>query len=345
MQLNNELINKIKITPIIDSLRLENIDDDEYFSEKYSNYISNSRLGLLKSKGAKAFFEGIKSEYNPSFQFGTWLHEQVLQPESFNIVEGIYKPTAKAGLMADYLYKNVVSKDGGTPSDDQIKSASYIIGYYKDKLTSNRLNEFRLKSENYWRDRYIFEQTKGVDSKRVYVDEKSHILIKNCLNSINSNNEIQKLLHPKGIVEDPYVGFESAILLDIEATVPEYGSQVYRLKAKLDNFSIDKEENIITVNDLKTTSKLANEFDPDYYSYQREIAGYTYLLNLCAKKFFEIEKPINKGNFLVVSIIPEYNSCVVPMTNKMFAKGWNEYKFLLKTVAYLNLVEGYNFAS
>lgn len=58
MTIDQSSLNEIKITPLLDTLRLENISDDEYFSQKFSNYISNSRLGLLKTKGAKAFFEG-----------------------------------------------------------------------------------------------------------------------------------------------------------------------------------------------------------------------------------------------------------------------------------------------
>ena len=156
MNIDNKLIENIKITPLIDTLKLENISDEVYFSKKYSNYISNSRLGLLKTKGAKAFFEGLSKNqtYNPSFEFGTWLHQLYLQPESFNIIEGIYTPTAKARLMALELYHS----DGTTPTDDEIKIASYKIGYYKDKLTSNRIAELRNKCDNFWRDRYIYEQ-------------------------------------------------------------------------------------------------------------------------------------------------------------------------------------------
>ena len=78
--MNKELIDQIKITPLLDTLQLEDISDDEYFSKKYSNYISNSRLGLLLSKGVKALFEGFNSqEYNQSFFIGSLLHKQYLQ--------------------------------------------------------------------------------------------------------------------------------------------------------------------------------------------------------------------------------------------------------------------------
>ena len=342
MNVDNELIKQIKIIPLLDTLRLETISDDEYFSEIYSDYISNSRLGYLKTKGAKVFFEGIPQEYNPSFQFGSWLHMRVLQPDNFDFIENIFTPTAKAGLMALELY----NPKGTTPTDDEIKAASYKIGYYKDKLTDSRISELRDKCNQFWRDRYIYEQNnpfKEGDKERIYIDEKSYNLIKCCLESIDNNKDFKKLLHPEGITEDPYTANEKAILMNVQIEIPGYDPKVYKLKSKLDNFSIDKEENIITVNDLKTTSRLAKEFDPTFFSYQREIGMYSYLLKLCAKKFFELDNPTIKGNFLVVSTIPDYQTLVYPMTPKLYKQGFEEFKFLLKTASYLNVVKGYNF--
>ena len=342
MNIDNELIKQVKITPILETLQLEDISDEEYFSQRFKNYISNSRLGVLKKDGAKAFFEGIPQVYNSSFETGSLIHTMCLQPEDYEVIEGVYKPTAKAGLMADALYKN----DGSTPTDDEIKSMSYIIGYYKDKLTSNRLKEFRDKAEPYWRDRFIYETNnpfKEGDKKRIYTDERNFELLNNCLNTLNENKDIQNLLHPTGVLDTPITGNEKTILLDIQMEIPGYEPKVYKLKAKLDNFSIDKEENVITVNDLKTTSRPAIQFDPEYFSYQREIAFYSWLIKLCAKKFYNVENATTKGNFLVVSTIPEYNTLVYPMTSKLFMSGWKEALFLLKTVAYLNQVKGYEY--
>lgn len=342
MTIDKSIISQIKIKPLLETLQLENISDSIYFSNRYKNYISNSRLGLLKSKGAKAFFEGIKSEYNPSFKFGGDLHALCLQPEAFELIDSVFKPTAKAGLMADILY----DAEGLTPTDDEIKSASYIIGYYKDKLTTNRLKEFREKAEPYWRDRYIYEQKnpfKEGNKERIYTDEKSVGLLKSCLEAVSNNSDFQNLLHPQGLIENPYSANEQTILLDVEITIPEYEPRIYKLKAKLDNFTIDKEENIITVNDLKTTSRLAKDFDPEYFSYQREIGFYSMLLKLCSKKFFDLDNPQVKGNFLVVSTVPDFNTLVYPMTDKLYKSGINEALYLLKVVAYLNIVKGYEF--
>ena len=340
MEINSELIKQIKITPLLDTIKLENIDDDVYFSSKFSNYISNSRLGKLVKEGVEAFFKNESAPYNPSFETGTLIHQQVLQPESFEVIQGVYKPTAKAGLMADALYKS----DGTTPTDDEIKAASYIIGYYKDKLTPNRLNEFRSKAEPYWRDRFLYETNnpfKEGDKKRIYTDERNFELLNNCLRTLGEDKNIQNLLHPTGIVEDPICMNENTILMDIQIEIPDYKSRIYKLKAKLDNFTIDKEENIITVNDLKTTSRPAVQFDPTFFSYQREIAFYSYLLKQVAKKYYNVENPTIKGNFLVVSTIPEYNTTVYPMNPKLFKSGIAEVQYLLKTVAYFNQVKGY----
>lgn len=342
MNVDVELLKEIKITPLLDTLKLVNISDEVYFSEYRKDYISNSRLGVLVKDGVEAFFKGIPQEYNPSFETGSLIHTMTLQPEYYEVIEGVFKPTAKAGLMADALYKS----DGTTPTDDEIKSKSYEIGYYKDKLTTNRLSEFRLKAEPYWRDRFLYETNnpfKEGDKKRIYTDERNFELLNNCLKTLNENENIQKLLHPSGLTEDPIIKNEYTLLMDITMEVPEYKSKTYKLKAKLDNFTIDNEEGIITVNDLKTTSKPASIFDPTYFHYQREIAFYSFLLKLYAQKELGIQKPQVKGNFLVVSTIPEYQTSVVPMTPKLFKSGWNEVVYLLRTVAYFNQVKGYDF--
>lgn len=342
MEINNEIIKKIKITPLLDTLKVENISDDVYFTEYRRDYISNSRLGVFKRDGVKAFFEGIPQTFNPSFITGELVHQQVLQPESFYVVDSVFKPTAKAGLMADALYKG----DGSTPTDDEIKSQSYIIGYYKDKLTPNRLAEFRQKAEPYWRDRYVYELknpnlTRCVE--RIYTDEKNFEILTNCLNSLNNDSNIQNLLHPTGLIKEPKVMNEHTILMNIQMEVPEYEPRIYKLKAKLDNFVIDEEEETITVNDLKTCGKPIDMFDPLQYSYQREIAFYSWLLNFVAKKFYNLKNPKIKGNFLVVSTIPEYGTKVYPMTPKLFKSGIAEFKYLLQCVAYFNQVKGYEF--
>lgn len=340
MTIDHELIKQIKITPLLDTLKLKNISDEEYFSEYRKDYISNSRLGILIKDGVEAFFKNEPSPYNPSFETGGLIHTMVLQPESYEVIKGVFKPTAKAGLMADALYKS----DGTIPSNDEIKAQSYIIGYYKDKLTENRLTEFKQKAEPYWRDRFLYETNnpfKEGDKKRIYTDERNFELLNNCVEALNKNKAIQSLLHPTSGISPVIVMNEHTLLMDIQMEVPGYEPRIYKLKAKLDNFTL--EDDTITVNDLKTSSKPASIFDPEYFHYQREIAFYSFLLKLFVKKEYGIENPKVKGNFLVVSTIPEYTTSVVAMTQKLFKSGWTEATYLLRNVAYFNQVKGYDF--
>jgi len=64
----------IKLIPIIETLQLLKITDSEYFSPKYKDYISNSRLGLLNPKqdgSPDKFFTGfVNNGYISCFELG-----------------------------------------------------------------------------------------------------------------------------------------------------------------------------------------------------------------------------------------------------------------------------------
>ena len=67
-------LSQIQIIPLLDTLKLQKIDDAEYFSKKYSDYISNSRLSLInpnQDNDPKAFFEGLSkhSKYSDDLIF------------------------------------------------------------------------------------------------------------------------------------------------------------------------------------------------------------------------------------------------------------------------------------
>ena len=103
-------------------------------------------------------------------------------------------------------------------------------------------------------------------------------------------------------------------------------------------------ENVITVNDIKTHGKILPEFKESIqrFHYMREMAMYSWLLSLCAKKYYNLSNPTIKGNYLVVSTIPKYYTKVVPMTNSMYIEGWNDFRRLLRIVAYY-YNKGYRF--
>ena len=68
--------NYLEIIP--ESIQLIKMTDEEYFSEKYKDYISNSKLSLIDPTAGgspEKYLEGFKGSYNESFELGTdkWL--------------------------------------------------------------------------------------------------------------------------------------------------------------------------------------------------------------------------------------------------------------------------------
>lgn len=331
----------ITLKPLLDTLQLTKISDEEYFSPKYANYISNSRLGLInphQGGSPQSFFEGFKNDtFVPSFIIGSAVHCLTLQSESFELAPELDKPTAKLGVMADELYP--VWLQHPIKSRDIIE-ASNKTNYYKDKLTPELIKKVNQQCIPYW------EARKKVSSNKefIFLDNKSRDTVYNCVEAINTNKQIQDLLHPEGLLEPILSLNENAILLDIEASCSNGKKFILQLKAKLDNFTIDLEQEIITVNDVKTIGKVVSAIDDNIirYHYSRELAEYMYLLHLYVDKTYNLTKPTMKANYLVVSTIPQYYTKVRPVTNKELAKGFKEFKTLLKYVAYQIGYNGYS---
>ena len=331
-------LSQISIKPLIETLRVEDIDDNTYFSNKYNNYISNSRLSKInpdQDGSPTEFFDNWgKTKLNTtSLEYGSWLHTLVLQPNDFFLTD-VARPTAKMGLMADYIYKKT---HGIEVTNDIILEASNKCGYYKNKMSDTKISKVLTECSKYWQDRAAFEKSNDDARSPIYCDPKNHAKLEACLEALKKNKEIQSLLNPEGLIETPISGNEIAFLIDVLVEAPEHKPFILKIKSKLDNYSIDKESNTITVNDLKTTGDLVTNFASGAlikYHYYREMAMYSWLLSLAAKKNYEIEKPKIKSNFLVVETIPNFYTKVVPMTRELFNKGFKEFTYLLKLVAF-----------
>ncbi len=330
---------QIKITPLLDTLHLQKISDEEYFSKKYNNYISNSRMGLInpvQEGSPEKFFQGFKPIYSSSLDIGTAVHSMCLQKELFNIIDSVNKPTGKMGVMAEKLFD---IWHGSIPTSEDILKVAKEIDYYSGNLSPKRIEEVKEKCKDFWITKNKHLRTRGDDPRTdLYLDQKSRETAYNCIRAIENCKSIQSLLNPKYELEefkDPISENELGILLDIRVDIPDIKPFILKLKAKLDNFTIDKNINVICVNDIKTLSRIVSEIDVNIkkYHYNRELSFYSWLLSLCADKFYGIKNPSIKANYLVVSTIPKYYTKVVPMTKQMFYEGWNEVSYLLKLIA------------
>lgn len=336
-------LSEIKLTPLLDTLQLVKISDAEYFSPKYGEYISNSRLGLLNPRqggSPESFFTGFKDEgFISSLVIGSAVHELVLQNESFELAPALGKPTAKMGAMADELYPVWLEHPIRT---SDITEASNKINYYKGKLTPDRIKQVNEQCIPYWKARK--QLVSNSNKELIYLDDKSRDTVYNCVEALTNNPQVQELLHPSGLIDAPISLNENALLLDVQAECPNGKTFIMHLKAKLDNFTIDLESDTVVVNDVKTIGKVVSEIDSNIskYHYSRELAMYLFLLRLYVIKEYGIENPTMKANYLVVSTVPQYYTKVRAMTKKECYAGLHEFRTLLRYAAYQIGYNGYS---
>ncbi len=333
---------EIKIYPILDSVQDFDVDDDTYFGDEYKEYISNSKLKLINpSEGGspELFMKGIPFTCSDSFYFGSAIHECTLQKEkNFKVIDCVNRPTAKAGFVSDELYPYYLENDAVAIED--LKKASIKIDYYKDKLTESKIAALLDKAIPYLKARKEFESN-GIDGiNPIYMDEKSRIKFNSCMENLNHNVDIQRLLNPEGIMKNPYVYNEHTIIMDVECVTPTKESVTLHLKGKLDNFSIDPETNCIGLNDLKTTGHDIKDFGKySFYKYHyfRQMAFYGWMLHLYNKANSLLTSPTISCNMLLVSTIPPFDTGIYKVNNNQIQRGVNEMSDLLKRVAYLKL--------
>lgn len=337
------------ITIIPESIRLIKMTDAEYFSEKYRDYVSNSRLNLInpdQNGSPEIYTNGMKSKFSDSFELGTAIHAMVLQPEYFTI-SPVIKPNAKLGFFADIVY--ALEKTGLTRKK-AIEEGSISADYYANKLSSKRLETALTACEPYWEERKIFEKefytddiiSKGIEPLFLSDAIKSKFIP--CLNGVEKSR-INSILFPD--FAESYN--EYAILAEVEVKT-EHHTKIMKVKAKLDNFTINHMTKEIVLNDLKTTGTFVNRFMGNYaiiegekiwfdgsfqkFRYYRQIAMYLWLLK-CALYYIKDIDYVLKANMLVIETIPEFKNRICAVNKIQIKKGIDEFKKLLLLASYI----------
>lgn len=337
-------LSEIKLEALENTLRIGKISDQEYFSPKYSAYVSNSRLGNInpdQGGSPEKFFNPIGKIYSEALILGSAVHQQVLQNEFFEIVS-IDRPSSKLGFVCDFIFEH--SNENHEITEELIRKASEEVGYYKGSLTEKRINDVKEAYAKYKESRESYIEKDGIEP--MFLTPKMYETASKCIEACN-NQEFSELLYPSYLLEKPVSENEQAFLLDIKCSFPDKEDIIVRLKSKLDNFTIDFESNTITVNDLKTIGSVLSKFDQGddcnmiKFHYYRELAIYIWLLRMYAEQKYGMKNPHMKCNCLVVSTIPDYYTKIYKVTNKEIARGFKEFRFLLKLVAYYIAYEGY----
>ena len=180
-----------QIVPIIDSIKRADISDELYFSSKYSNYISNSRLKYIdpKDNGSPELFLNPPHFTTSSLNIGSAVHECLLQPDSFVLGPKLHKPTAKLGQVADYVYSH---RSNDIPIEDTIREASQRIGYYVNQINS-KIPSIIEKCTPYWNG-LDEPRWKKQDVQEIFLSDSDYDIVSGCLESCFNNKQIMDKL-------------------------------------------------------------------------------------------------------------------------------------------------------
>lgn len=334
------VVDKIKIEPISNSVYREKISDEVYFSKKYSGYISNSRLKLINPEqdgSPSKYLKGFGNSTSPSLVLGSAVHEIFLQPESFSMGPNLNKPTGKLGLVIDEFI-SIKNKESISIKNAIIKACKKV-DYYANSLNDNRIRSIIKAGLPYYLGR-----KKMSEEGKIFLPEKDMGIVTRCIENLRSNKKVVNIIQPVDFFGERIDSYnEDAFFINFKCSY-ESKECVIKFKMKADNWTIDLENKVITLNDLKTTSSFACKFMEKSwinYHYSRQFAGYLYvLLRYCEKEYgYNPEEWTFKCNVIVVETTADNRSVVFPITKEMLKPGKEEFCRLLKMIAYCEMHE------
>ena len=236
------------------SLRVwsEDMPDSRYFSDEFSDYISNSLLKLVnpgEGGSITRFNNGFKDKFtSKSLELGTSVHRFILEGESNSIGE-IDKPKAKLGYVVDEVYK-IRSNNPSVSIYDAIKAACVVKGYYASKVTDNIVKKVIREGFHY----YNYMRTVNREQTIVLTAEDK-VTVASCAESCK----------PLLIGGDEVYNEFAIFAEEINETVLD--GITLKFKAKIDRWTVKHDEKKIVLFDLKTTSYPAVNFvSYEYYT-------------------------------------------------------------------------------
>jgi hypothetical protein len=328
----------ITIIPDLDSIVRLNISDEEYFGPEYADYTSNSRLKLINpEKGGSPlnYKNGFKIKNDRSLILGSCVHELFLQKDEFVLAPDLKKPTAKLGLVIDKIKEY---RERGCKIIDSINMACHDVDYYKNSISNSKISKIISEGLYY----YLHMPT---DKNVVVLPTKARETCINCVKNLESNRQIINLINPKDIFGDPIESYnEDAFFINFNCQ-HENKSCVIKFKMKADNWSIDKDDKKLTLNDLKTTSSDVSEFmgiNFFKFNYYTQFYIYLYILSEYCKQQYNFDDTWTTDcNVIVVGTRGNNETAVYKVFDILLEEGKREFYRLLKMVAYCEMY-GYN---
>ena len=248
------------------------------------------------------------------------------------------KPSAKLGAVIDEVYK---LRQDGYSIYDAIKAASNNVDYFKNTI-DKKIPFVIEKGLEYYKK---LHEPRWVHSEKeqIMLCDKDWDTVNSCLESCYNNKQIMNYLHPTDIWGDPIESYcEDALFMDFLVVYKGKKCETLPFKLKIDNWTIDPENKIVTLNDLKTTGKAVEKFmHPEWgsfahYHYFRQMYVYGLVLWYYCQQKYGVSKQAGwkmDFNILAVQTLPDYTSQRFNISRDWLKKGQIEFEMLMKRVA------------
>ena len=226
------------------------VSDEEYFSEEYRDYISNSALGLMnpaQGGGPIRFLQGFKNadKNNEALLMGTAIHRMTLEKDIYDLSE-TEKPGGKIGDVVQMIF-NLRNREEVISIYDAVKTAFIAKDYYAKQITNARIKNVFEKGLKY----YIFLKSKKESVISLTSAQKE--IATNCINSVRRffvNTDKDVVVYNEFPIFAKFLYWHSKLNNFTNA----------QLKCKIDRFEIDNKNKIVTLIDLKTTGNSVDNF-------------------------------------------------------------------------------------
>lgn len=329
-------LSEVKLKPILSSVQRLDISDEVYFGPQYKQYISNSRLKLIDPlcDGSPSTYKaGFTGKTTSSLSLGSNIHMLYLQPEEFELVTDVTLPNGKLGLACEKAIK--CYKKGGTIANAIVQGCKEA-DYFANSLTDAKIRNVLRTCVPY------YYKLKDLEDNKLVANERDLQTIISCLKNLKECSAAARLINPTDMFGDPIDSFnEDTILIDYKC---EYGDKscILKFKMKADNWTIDKENKVLTLNDLKTTGKPVTMFMQNsfkHYGYARQLGAYQECLRLYCRKAHGVTiKDWTFGtNIIAVETFGENRVGVFKIYPNQLKKGREEFYNLMKRVGICEL--------
>lgn len=326
------------IQPIENTILQTKISDEEYFGEKYADYISNSRLRYInptQNGTPQLYYEGVKSIITNYINLGSAVHQLFLESETYTLDDSLDKPNAKLGKVIDKIRK--YRNENRHSISKAISTSCKEVDYYYNTLNQHRIRKILSKGLDY------YLASKKMPENTIVLPRRDAYACRMSLRSLRNHDQIMATTHPHRYDGGRSIVFNEDVLL-MNVMVKYLNKDIeLKIKMKADNWCINPENKTITVNDLKTTSKPLYHFMEHFgsffnYHYYRQMGMYSWLIEQFCRKEYNIDNTWKiTSNIVVVETFGEHRAACFQVNDDYLRMGRDEFFKLIKMVAYYEL--------